>query len=231
MQDGPFGWLWQPLWRCRVAPPSLHLLFPISQTSTSPVGHHNIYCASSHWALQQLGRFLPERGRTKDTRGYSRYVFRATAQRPPVCLQVSRQLAGLSKLFGDWLWAKRWRRIVMLMYLPPAPLRGSSSSYVLIDWAPASVALFNPVGLARALLTHSMRCPRRWQEDLPLILADIGQSSQLGCNRDHVKPQFPRGEFWWALNMIVLPISGLKCWAQTWVVVVFFFFYLMGRQF
>lgn len=73
-----------------------------------------------------------------------RYVFRSAAQRPPVCLQVSGQLAGVSELFGDWLQAKRLRRIVMLMHLPPAPLRGSPS-YVLIDWAPASVALFNTV--------------------------------------------------------------------------------------
>lgn len=135
-----------------------------------------------------------ERGCTKDTCSRGRYVFRSTAQRPPMCLQVSGQLAGLSELFGDWPRAKRWRRIVMLMYLPPAPLRGSSS-YVLIDWAPASIALFNPVGLARGLLTHSMKRPRRWQEDLPLILADIGQPGRQGCNREHVKPQFPEENF------------------------------------
>lgn len=130
---------------------------------------------------------------TKDTCSRGRYVFRSTAQRPPVCLQVSGQLAGLYELFGDWLRAKRRRRIVMLMHLAPAPLRGSSS-YVLIDWAQASVALFNPVGLAQGLLTHSMRCPRRWQEDLPLILADIGGPGRQGCNWESVKLQFDAPE-------------------------------------
>lgn len=40
-----------------------------------------------------------------------------------MCLHVAQSqwaVGGLSELFGDWLRAKRWRRIVMLMYLPPS---------------------------------------------------------------------------------------------------------------
>lgn len=167
------------MWRCRaVHPPLIISNFPNIYFHRAP---QYILCICPLGTT--LAQFIPtERGCAKDTSSRSRYVFRSTAQRPPMCLQVSGQLAGFSELFGDWPRAKRQRRIVMLMYLPPAPLRGSSS-YGPIDWAPASIALFNPVGLARGLLTHSMRRPRRWQEDLPLILADIGQQ---GCNREHV---------------------------------------------
>lgn len=163
MQDGPFddsGWIITSSFCEGAEQYTLHFPFQISQTSPSTVRHPQCtlcVCPLSTAAAQAVPA---ERECTKDTCSRGRYVFRSTAQRPPVCLQVSGQLAGLSELFGDWPRAKRRRRIVMLMHLPPAPLRGSSS-YALIDWVPASVALFNPVGLAQGLLTHSMRCPRR----------------------------------------------------------------------
>lgn len=192
----PLWQLWLNLYvkllcRCRAVHPSLTISnFPnISFHCEAPT----IYIVCLSIGHRSSSILFYTAWMLKDTCSRGRYVFRSTAQRPPVCLQVSGQLAGLYELFGDWPQAKRWRRIVMLMHLAPAPLRGSSS-YVLIDWAQASVALFNPVGLAQGLLTHSMRCPRRWQEDLPLILADIGGPGRQGCNWENVKLQFDAPE-------------------------------------
>lgn len=163
MQDGPLdnsGWINTSSFCEGAEQYNLHFPFQISQTSPSTVRHPKYTLCVHPLGNAAAQSISTERECTKDTCSSSRYVFRSTAQRPPVCLQVSGQLASLSELFGDWPRAKQRRQIVMLMHLPPAPLRGSSSD-VLIDWAPASIALFNPVGLAQGLHTHSMRCPRR----------------------------------------------------------------------
>lgn len=196
MQDGPFGssGTVNTSSVCEGTEQyTLHLLFQISPNIYFRCAAQYILCV--HPLGAAAARSNPtERGCTKDTYSCGQYVFHSTALRPAMCLQVSGQLAGLSELFGDWPQAKRRRRIVMLMYLPPAPLR-ESSSYVLIDWAPASVALFNLVRLAQGLLTHSMRRPRRWQEDLLWILADIGHPGRHKCNRELMKPHIAKENF------------------------------------
>lgn len=114
-----------------------------------------------------------------------------------MCLHVVQSqwaVGGLSELFGDWLQAKWWRRIVMLMYLPPSRWEEALPMPWLTGPRPALLCLTRS-GLAQGLLTHSMRRPWRWQEDLPLILADIGQldrqsSSLLQCNWESMKLQF-----------------------------------------
>lgn len=103
MQDGPFD---NSAWSnttsfCEGAEQyTLQLPFQISQTSPSTVRHPQHTLCVYPLGTIAAHSISTERECTKDTCSRGQYVFRSTAQRPPVCLQVSGQLAALSKLFG-----------------------------------------------------------------------------------------------------------------------------------
>lgn len=204
MPDGPFdysGWIFKLLWMCLAVQPSLTISH-IANSSVLLCGTHNIHCVSIHWAQQQFNPFLqsvnPEKTHVAAADMYS-------AQQPNVLQCVCKsagRLAGVSELFGDWL-----RRIVMLMHLPPAPLRGGSS-YVLIDWAPASVALFNTgrVGtrFAYSLNEMSSEMTGRPSPNLGWHWA----AWTIWCHQENVKPQFPDEKL--CTRWLIFPLVGWK---------------------
>lgn len=85
-----------------------------------------------------------------------------------VCATLWQTAGRTSALFGDWLGAKWWWRMVMLMYLPLVRWQEAVPVPWLTDshHSKACRALFNRVKMRSSLLTRSMRRPWRWGGDL-----------------------------------------------------------------